>query len=179
MKKNADGRKSEQALNLFFWGNPSRGDDAIGPILHQIIKQFIDKFSLKQIQLVEDFQLQPEHVCDIDKDAYIIFIDASCQSAPPYQIMRVLGTEKIGYSSHSLSPAALLTLYQQTQHKSSPPAFIVSVRGYAFDLGAPLSKPAEENIKRVTPFLKKLLTCPDPLQLLAQASIVTREKSDA
>jgi len=178
MKKNT-GRKSEQALNLFFWGNPGRADDAIGPILHQIMQHFVDQFSLTQIQLVEDFQLLPEHLCDIESGACIIFIDASCQGEAPYQIIQVHGTDRIGYSSHSLSPSALLRLYQQTEHKPSPAAFIISVRGYTFDLGAPLSKRAEENIKQVTPFLKTLLTCSDPLQLLGQASRVTKESTDA
>lgn len=172
-------KNSQKALNLFTWGNPSRGDDAIGPILHQIIELFIEQFSLKQIQLIEDFQLQPEHICDISGDACIIFIDASCQGDAPYQITEVHAAENIGYSSHALSPSALLTLYQQTQHKPSPPAFMVSVRGYNFDLGAPLSKQAEENIELVMQFLKELLLCQDPMQLLQHAVVTAEEKSNA
>ncbi|MFT6986275.1 MAG: hydrogenase maturation protease [Psychromonas sp.] len=172
-------KNNHKVLNLFTWGNPSRGDDAIGPTLHQIIKQFIASFSLTQIQLIEDFQLQPEHVCDISGDACVIFIDASCQGDTAYQITPVHAAENIGYTSHALSPSALMTLYQKTQHKPSPPAFLVSVRGYDFGLGAPLSKQAKENIKLVTPFLKALLTCQDPVQLLQQTVVVAEEKSDA
>lgn len=163
-------KASLQALNLFTWGNPSRGDDAIGPALHQIIKRLIAELSLKNIQLIEDFQLQPEHVFDINEDACLVFIDASYQGNSAYQITPVNRVEEIGYTSHALSPEALLTLYEKTRNKHCPPAFLLSVRGYHFDFGAPLSKQAEENSKLATAFLKKLLTCPAPLQLLQQAA---------
>ena len=159
-----------QALNLFTWGNPSRGDDAIGPALHQVIEQLIAEFSLENIQLIEDFQLQPEHVFDINKDACIVFIDASYQGDTAYQITPVNSSEEIGYTTHALSPGALMTLYQKTRNKHCPPAFLLSVRGYCFDFGAPLSKQAEENSKLASAFLKKLLTYPDPLQLLQQTA---------
>lgn len=161
---------SAQALNLFTWGNPSRGDDAIGPKLHQIIEQLIAEFSMQTVQLIEDFQLQPEHVFDINEDACIIFIDACYQGDNAYQVTQVNSREEIGYTTHALSPQALLTLYEKTQNKASPPAFLISVRGYCFDLGSPLSNQAEENIKLTTQFLKKLLTSPDPLQLLVHAA---------
>ncbi len=158
------------ALNLFTWGNPSRGDDAIGPELHRITEQLIVQLAVKNIQLIEDFQLQPEHVFDIDEDACIVFIDASYQGDNAYQITAVKSTGHIGYTTHALSPSALLTLYEKTQNKASPPAFQISVRGYCFDLGSPLSRQAEENIKLTTQFLKKLLISRNPLQLLHHAA---------
>jgi hydrogenase maturation protease len=159
-------KPSPQALNLFTWGNPSRGDDAIGPKLHQVIEQLIAEFSLENIQLIEDFQLQPEHVFDINENACIVFIDASYQGDNAYQITPINTAEEIGYTTHALSPGALMTLYQRTQKKPSPPAFLLSVRGYCFDFGSPLSKQAEQNIKLATQFLKGLLASPTPLKLL-------------
>ncbi len=162
-------KASPQALNLFTWGNPSRGDDAIGPKLHQIIEQLIAEFSLKTV-LIEDFQLQPEHVFDISEDACIVFIDASYQGDSAYKVTPVNKAEEIGYTTHALSPEALLTLYEKTQSKPSPPAFLCSVRGYCFDFGMPLSEQAEKNIKLTAQFLKELLTSSDPLQLLQYAA---------
>ncbi len=168
-----------QALNLFTWGNPSRGDDAIGPCLHQVIKQFIEQFLLENIQLIEDFQLQPEHIYDISEDACVVFIDASFQGDTAYQIEPVITAAEIGYTTHALSPEALMTIYEKTQNKQCPPAFVLSVRGYCFELGAPLSKQAEENIKLATQFLKELLACQDPVQLLQHAAVTAEDKPDA
>jgi hydrogenase maturation protease len=163
--------KSQQRLNLFTWGNPSRGDDAIGPRLHQIIKQWIADLSLTNVQLIEDFQLQPEHVFDIDEDACVLFIDASYQGDRAYQITEINKAEAFSYTTHSLSPEALLTLYEKIQNKAAPPAFLCSIRGYNFDFDTSLSIQAEENIKLSAQFLKKLLTSSTPLQLLQDAAL--------
>jgi len=162
----------QPALDIFTWGNPSRGDDAIGPLLHREIEQLIAEFSLENIQLIEDFQLQPEHILDISGDACIVFIDASYQGDSAFQISQVNAAENIGYTSHALSPEALLTIYEKTQNKQSPPAFVLSVRGYCFALGAPLSKQAQKNIKAARQFLKELLFCQKPLQLLQHALVI-------
>lgn len=173
------GKACQQALTLFTWGNPSRGDDAIGPRLHQIIKQLITEFSLENIQLIEDFQLQPEHVFDINEHACIVFIDASYQGDTALQIAPVICEAHIGYTTHALSPGALMNLYEKTQKKQCPPAFIFSVRGYYFELGASLSKQAEENINTAAQLLKKLLSCKNPLQFLQHAADITGDKADA
>ncbi|WP_051303298.1 hydrogenase maturation protease [Psychromonas aquimarina] len=172
-------KAQQQPLNLFTWGNPSRGDDAIGPRLHQIIAQIIKQSALEHIQLIEDFQLQPEHVFDINAQACLVFIDAACQGHSAYQITPVRTTQEIGYTTHALSPGALMTIYEKTQNKAAPPAFIFSVRGYCFDLGAPLSEQAEENIHLAAHFLKELLFSQDPLSLLQQAIVTAQDKCNA
>ena len=172
-------KASKQALDLFIWGNPSRGDDAIGPVLHQMLAQFIMQLSLTNIQLIEDMQLQPEHCCDIREGACIVFIDASFQGDTAYQVQAVNHQEQLGYCTHALSPGALMSLYQQIQSKPCPPAFLLSVRGYHFALGAPLSKAAQANIKAAEHFLKELLTCQKPLQLLQQAAELNEGGSNA
>lgn len=169
----------QQTLNLFIWGNPSRGDDAIGPTLHHYIKQFIAQFDLKYIQLIEDFQLQPEHVCDITENACVVFIDAGYQGQSPFQIEPVSAINELGYTTHALSPAALMAIYAQTQNKPCPPAFLFSVRGYTFELGDPLSKQAEENIALCKPFLKTLLCSQNPQQLLQQTVDNLKDKTNA
>lgn len=172
-------KNCQQTLNLFTWGNPSRGDDAIGPALHQFIKQFITRFALEHIQLIEDFQLQPEHVCDISDNACVVFIDASYQGESPFQIESVSAEYELGYTTHALSPAALMAIYAQTQNKPCPPAFLFSVRGYFFELGAPLSQQAQENITLATQFLTELLSCQNPRQLLQQAIHSEIDKQNA
>ncbi|MFT6924676.1 MAG: hydrogenase maturation protease [Psychromonas sp.] len=167
-------KNSQQTLNLFTWGNPSRGDDAIGSELHQFIKQFISRFALHHIQLIEDFQLQPEHVCDITDNACVVFIDASYQGKSPFHIEQVSAENTLSYTTHALSPAALMAIYAQTQNKPCPPAFLFSVRGYSFELGAPLSKQAQQNITLARQFLTELMTCQNPHKQLQQA--VQREK---
>ncbi|WP_372881702.1 hydrogenase maturation protease [Psychromonas sp.] len=172
-------KASQQALDLFIWGNPSRGDDAIGPTLHHIMEQYIERLALTHVQLIEDMQLQPEHVCDIREGACIVFIDASFQGDAACQVQAVNPEEQFGCCSHALSPDALMRLYQQIHNKPCPPAFLLSVRGYQFALGSPLSKAARANIKVAEQFLKTLLTCQYPQQLLQQAVNTQEGRSNA
>ncbi|MCW8996683.1 MAG: hydrogenase maturation protease [Psychromonas sp.] len=165
-KERVKEKAEQQALELFIWGNPSRGDDAIGPTMYQIIKRFIIQHKLENIQLIEDFQLQPEHICDMNEKACIVFIDAGYQGDTAYKIVPVIGTAQMGYTTHAMSPNALITLYQTVHNTPCPPAFQLSVRGYCFELGMPLSQQAEANMALAMQFVKNLLTCPDPLRLL-------------
>ena len=47
---------------VFAVGNPSRGDDALGPLLMAGLEQQ----DWPGVQLVSDFQLQIEHALDLD-----------------------------------------------------------------------------------------------------------------
>ena len=47
---------------IFGYGNLSRGDDALGPLLLEYIEDHCD---LSTIELLVDFQLQIEHALDI------------------------------------------------------------------------------------------------------------------
>ena len=48
---------------VFAVGNPSRGDDAIGPELCARLEKWLAREGLSQrVELIEDFQLNIEHV---------------------------------------------------------------------------------------------------------------------
>ncbi|MGZ8196374.1 MAG: hydrogenase maturation protease, partial [Methylosarcina sp.] len=59
---------------LFAYGNPSRGDDALGPLLLEFVEAHCD---LAEIDLLTDFQLQIEHILDMENRALVLFADAS------------------------------------------------------------------------------------------------------
>ena len=61
------------ALTVLAWGNESRGDDAIGAILARRILELQDP----GIDVIEDHQLNIEHVMDIQDDVPVLFVDAS------------------------------------------------------------------------------------------------------
>ena len=141
-------------LVILAYGNPSRGDDALGPhLLHQmeILCQ-----SKKDIEFIDDFQLQVEHVLDLEKGNLILFIDASISCPPPFEFIQLQAKQDITYTSHALHPAAVLYAYQQVYHQSPPPAFLLTVRGETFELGEPLSKAATLHLAATFEFVKQL-----------------------
>ncbi|HNP52189.1 MAG TPA: Ni/Fe hydrogenase, partial [Nitrosomonas nitrosa] len=63
---------TSRKLLLFGYGNPSRGDDALGPSL----VARIELLKLGHIECQNDMQLQVEHIMDFIERDQIMFIDA-------------------------------------------------------------------------------------------------------
>ena len=127
---------------LFGIGNPSRGDDAIGPLA---IEQLQD-LGLSGIELLTDFQLQVEHALDLVGRREVVFIDAAASGAEPYRLEPVVPAEHTGAMTHALSPAAVLQAFERVTQAPLPATFTLAVRGYGFELGAALSDAAAANL---------------------------------
>ena len=143
-----------QQLVILAYGNPSRGDDALGPYLLQQMEILCQ--SEKNIEFIEDFQLQVEHVLDLATSELVLFIDASVSCFPPFEFTQLQAKPDITYTSHALHPAAVLYAYQQVYHQLPPPAFLLTVRGETFELGEPLSKSATLHLAATLEFVKQL-----------------------
>jgi hypothetical protein len=61
-----------------------------------------------------------------------------------------------------MSPQSLLSVYQQVYGCPPPPAFLLSIRGYEFGLGLPLSAAANENLLAAFNYIKRLLGAAQP-----------------
>ena len=62
---------------VFAVGNPSRGDDAIGPELCGRLENWLKNAGLaERVELIEDFQLNIEHALDLEGRELALFIDA-------------------------------------------------------------------------------------------------------
>ncbi len=139
-------------------GNPSRGDDALGPL-------FLERFGewrgqggdWEGVELLTDFQLQIEHAVDLENRALVLFVDASVSCPPPYQFARLRPARDTSYTSHALSPAAVLHVYEQINRVPPPPAFSLAIRGERFELGESLSPAAEANLAAALEFAVRLL----------------------
>lgn len=142
---------------VFAWGNPSRGDDAIAPgIIERLAEQ-----ELAGVELLTDFQLQIEHATDLEHRDYVIFIDASVTATPPFEFEPIQPAQDISYTTHALSPQAVMAVYQQVNRVPPPPCFLLSVRGYEFALGHPLSEAASKNAGAAVAFLLGFIAKPN------------------
>lgn len=143
-------------------GNPSRGDDALGPMfLERLAELKEQRDDWRNIELLTDFQLQIEHAADLENRALALFVDASVSGPAPYQFTHLQPIRDASYTSHALSPAAVLYVYQQINHAPSPPAFQLAIRGESFELGEPLSMAAETHLAAALEFTSQLLATPE------------------
>ena len=131
------------AAVVFAVGNPSRGDDAIGPLLCGRLARWLENEGLAGgFELIEDFQLQIEHALDLQGRELALFIDAGTGTPAPCTFRRITPATGIAHSTHALPPEAVLHVFRQTEGGEPPPAFVLCVRGEEFELGEPLTAAA-------------------------------------
>ncbi len=143
-------------LVILGYGNPSRGDDALGPLLLDRIADLPG-----HPELITDFQLQVEHAADLEEAGLALFLDAGASCSPPWRLERLRAQQDVGYTTHALSPAAVLAVFRQVYGKEPPPAFLLTVAGESFELGAGLSKGAAAHLESAAALVERLLAEPD------------------
>ena len=148
------------------YGNPSRGDDALGPLLLDYIQQHLDT---SQLEVLTDFQLQIEHALDLQNRELVLFIDASVACAQAFDFVELHATKDKSYTSHAMSPTAVLQVYQSITDTAPPPAFLLSIQGLHFELGADLSPEATSNLQLAWDYLRQILLSPQVADWRRQA----------
>ena len=98
-------------------GNESRGDDALAPLLSRSLQA---EFEHPDIEFIEDFQLQVEHVTDLVGRKKILFLDADVSCETPFHFAEISAAQDNSYTSHAMSPFALLHTYRQVYGADAP-----------------------------------------------------------
>lgn len=124
-------------LLVLAWGNPSRGDDALGPLLAERLLVHTQTAGLaKRVEVLTDFQLQVEHALDLVSRERILFVDAALDLAEPFTVRLLQPARGGGIGSHALAPEAVLQVFQDLHHQPPPPATLLAIRASAFELGS-------------------------------------------
>lgn len=130
-------------LLIFGWGNPSRGDDALGPLFIERIQAL----GLPGVECLTDFQLQVEHALDLAGRERILFVDASLEAEPPYRLRRLSPARDASFSTHAMSPESVMQVYADLNHEEPPPCDLLAIRGERFELGESLSPAANNHLE--------------------------------
>ena len=150
------------AVVIFACGNPSRGDDALGPLLLERLRPWLQTEGLADaVELVEDFQLQIEHALDLEGRRLALFIDAGHGTPAPFSYYRAEPDDKPGHSTHAIAPGAVLAVYRRINGSAPPPAYVLCVRGESFELGEGLSAAAGESLEAAWARLQAFCREPD------------------
>jgi hydrogenase maturation protease len=143
-------------LLVFAWGNRSRGDDALGPLLLDRLRALLPADSA--VDCLEDYQLQIEHALDLLGRARVLFVDASLTCRAPFEVISLAPARDLSLGTHSLSAQALLQVFCDLHGHAPPASTLLAIRGEAFELGAPLSPVAQANLERALVWCRHWLT---------------------
>ncbi len=130
------------------WGNPLRGDDGAGPA----VARTVAARGGATVRICH--QLTPELAADVAAAGRVVFVDARAgptgragASARGVRVRRLRKQHMPPVAvTHALAPEALLAL-ARALYGAAPPAFLVTVPGARFALGAGLSP----SVRRLIP----------------------------
>lgn len=125
-------------LLVLAWGNLSRGDDALGPLCLAALRDHLPAQALAQIDWLEEHQLQVEHTLDLLGRQAVLLVDASVTAAAPFEVSAPEPRRDASFTSHALTPQALLQVFADVHGVPPPPATLLAIRGEAFELGEPV-----------------------------------------
>jgi hydrogenase maturation protease len=123
------------------YGNPGRMDDGLGPAAAAAIA----KLDLGGVTTTDNYQLVIEDAIDVAEHDVVWFVDATREGEGPCAIERIAPAFDVTFTSHVVSPQTILAIAAQ-QFGKMPDAFLVSIRGYEFDLAETLTERARENL---------------------------------
>jgi hydrogenase maturation protease len=121
-------------LLVFGWGNRSRGDDALGPLLVEHLAAL--EWPAGAVEFVDDYQLQVEHALDLHGRRAVLFVDASVACEAPFAVSSPCAARDRSISTHALSAPALLQVYADVYSQPPPSGTLLAIRGQCFDLGS-------------------------------------------
>ena len=127
---------------VFGWGNPSRGDDALGPLF----VERIEALQLPGVECLTDFQLQVEHALDLQGRRRVLFVDASVTASAPFEFGAIAPRSDASFTTHALSPQAVMQVHVDLHDAPPPPCWLLAIRGEVFELGAPPGTDALANL---------------------------------
>lgn len=128
------------------YGNPLRGDDAVGQMAAERLRRMIAD---PELEILAVHQLTPELMEPISRAARVIFIDAAVGAEPgAIAERRIEATSGSRAFTHQAAPETLLA-GAMALYGAAPEATMFTITGAGFELGARLSEAAEKALETV------------------------------
>lgn len=109
---------------------------------------------LPGVECLTDFQLQVEHALDLQGRSRVLFVDASYDAEPPFQVTTVQAQRDGSYTTHEMSPEAVLHVFTEVLGSEPPPVQLLAIRGQVWDLGAAQSEAALRHLDEALSWVK-------------------------
>jgi hydrogenase maturation protease len=151
----ADPRPAGVRVLVLGIGNPGRGDDGLGARAAERVAAL----SLPGVAVDANYQLNVEDALACSAQDVVVFVDAAKGLRRPFKMAR-LDPEADGPAApamtHSLGPGAVMALTRQLYGKA-PEAWILAIRGRAWEIGEGLSPRAAADLDEAVAFLAEFL----------------------
>ena len=140
---------------LYGYGNPGRLDDGLGPAL---ARELAARGPGAGITIETGYQLQIEDAALVAEHDVVVFADADTACEAPYELRRLEPRREMAFTTHSVSPEALLGLAHE-HFGCRTEGWVLGIRGYSFnEFGETLSPGARRNLAAASDFVHRALS---------------------
>lgn len=157
--------KENLKILLYGYGNPGRQDDGLGIACIDNMEEWLEQNDLKEKVTTDcNYQLNIEDVEAIADQDLVIFIDASKAAIDDLLLQKLEASKELSFSMHSVSPGYLLNLCREL-YSQKPLAFILHIRGYAWEINKNMTPEALTNLDKAITALQNIINNPEPLMV--------------
>lgn len=166
---------------IYGYGNPGCQDDGLGKALADRAEAWIGDRKLRSVDVDVAFQLQIEDVLKLTDRDLVLFVDASMEERiTDFSIDRVMPDPEASFRPHSVPPSFIVGLYE-VLYGTPPPAYLIQIRGYEWELEEPMTPRARRNMEKAWGLIKRIVMDPDILTdqpRSAESGMADRECDD-
>jgi len=167
---------NNRRILIYGYGNPGRQDDGLGKALVELAEEWVQNNNLENISLDIGYQLLVEDVTLIESKDLIIFVDATMdERIAEFDLAPVEADDRETFTMHQVSPGFILALYE-TLYGPAPPAYLLQIRGYEWELKESVSPGGRENLAEAWRALRQILKDPDRLDELVSRTAISGVK---
>lgn len=149
---------------LYGYGNPGRQDDGLGVALVEQLEAWAAVEKRSGLVFDSNYQLNAEDALAVAESRAVVFIDAVKEGTEPFVFQPLAAQAEISFSTHAMAPESVLALAAEL-YGARPPAWLLAIRGQAWEPNAEMTAAARENLAAAEIFLKEWV------QAFATASI--------
>jgi hydrogenase maturation protease len=132
-------------------GNPGRQDDGLGPALVERLagsrppERSVVQTSGGTVEAFWVYQLNIEDAYLLRDYEVVVFADACLEGDGPAAMGLISPAAAIAFTTHEMSPASVLALGEEL-YGETPLAFLLTIRGYAWEMEEGLTAEAAQNL---------------------------------
>lgn len=142
-------RVAPKGILILGYGNPGRQDDGLGPAM----AERINALGLPGVATDANYQLNVEDGATLAEYETVVFVDASKTAPAPFTFERIAPAAEVTFSSHTVSPESALAVAAK-HFGRAPEAWVLGIRGYAFEFAEGLTEQARDNFDKAFSFIR-------------------------
>ena len=151
----AAGNKARPIL-VYGYGNPGRQDDGLGPALVEQLEAWAKAEKISGVAFDSNYQLNAEDALAVAESRQVVFVDAAREGDSPFAFRKLAPQKKISFSTHAMPPESVLALADEL-YGARPPAWILAIRGEAWEPNEPPTAAALSHLAAAREFLQARL----------------------